>query len=105
MNNKGTVKKVKQNTRKTSLELSHPRLVDRFSMQIGTEPYKQLGTGERCEVKRCDQPVYDNNSGLCSYHRMKQEGEAFENRLEARQERAVTERNHARGKGKGLGLN
>jgi hypothetical protein len=30
--------------------------------------------------------VYDNNTGLCSYHRMQREEQAFEKQLKARQQ-------------------
>jgi hypothetical protein len=50
------------------------------------EPYIQLGTGERCKVKHCSQPVYSKKSGLCSYHRMKEAEIEFEDRLRARQQ-------------------
>jgi hypothetical protein len=57
-------------------------------VQVGTEPYGQLGTGERCKVKGCGQPVYNKESGLCSYHRMMEAERAFEDRLRARQQQA-----------------
>jgi hypothetical protein len=89
------------NTKSVSKDLNNPRLDrsapikrDKFSMQLAMEPYNQLGTGERCKIKGCAQPVYDNNWGLCSYHRMQQEEQAFENRLKARQQHAVIERNN-----------
>ena len=87
MNKKGTIKSLNKDIHKTPLELSDPKLVDKFSMQIGTEPYSQLGTGERCRVKGCGPPVYNKKPGLCSYHSMKEAERAFEDRLRARQQR------------------
>jgi hypothetical protein len=86
MSNKGTVKRVnKVIHKKTTSHLSNSKKADRYFMQAGMEPYIQLGTGERCKVKHCSQPVYSKKSGLCSYHRMKEAEIEFENRLRARQ--------------------
>jgi len=93
MNNKETIKRLTKDIHKTPLPISDPMLTDKFSIQVGTKPYSQLGTGARCKEKGCAQPVYDNKGGLCSYHRMQQEEQAFENRLKARQQQAMIERN------------
>jgi hypothetical protein len=88
MNNKDTIKRLKKDIHKTPLLVSDPKLADKFSMQVGTEPYSQLGTGAKCKVKKCGQAVYDHESVLCSYHRMMEAERAFEDRLRARQHRA-----------------
>jgi len=88
MNKKGTIKSLNKDIHKTPLPISDPKLTDKFSMQVGTEPYSQLGTGERCKAKGCAQPVYVHKSGLCSYHRMMEAERAFEDRLRARQQQA-----------------
>jgi hypothetical protein len=93
MKNNATTKSINKDTHKTSLERSGPKQVGKFAMQVGMEPYSQLGTGERCKVKRCDQPVYNKKSGLCSYHRMKQAEKIFEVRLRARQQQSMIEGN------------
>ena len=92
MSNKGTIKSINKDIHKTQLGLSDPKLVAKFSMQVGTEPYSQLGTGERCKDKGCGQPVYDGKLGLCSYHRMMEAESAFEERLRARQQQREAER-------------
>jgi hypothetical protein len=84
-NTKDTAKNPNGDVRKTLMGLSHPEHGEKFSVQLGTEPYTQLGTGERCKVEGCSQPVYDKKLGLCSYHRMKQAEKAFEGMLRARQ--------------------
>jgi hypothetical protein len=91
--NEDTIKKLNKDIHKTPLLVSDPKLADKFSMQVGTEPYSQLGTGERCKVKKCGQAVYDHESGLCSYHRMMEAERAFEDRLRERQQQAMIERN------------
>jgi hypothetical protein len=88
MNNKDTIKRLNKDIHKTPLLVSDPKLADKFSMQVGTEPYSQLGTGARCKVEKCGQAVYDHESGLCSYHRMMEAERAFEDRLRARQQQA-----------------
>ena len=91
--NEDTIKKLNKDIHKTPLLVSDPKLADKFSMQVGTEPYSQLGTGERCKVKKCGQAVYDHESGLCSFHRMMEAERAFEDRLRERQQQAMIERN------------
>jgi len=88
MNNKDTIKRLHKDIHKTALRVSDPKRAGKFSMQVGTEPYSQLGTGARCKVKKCGQAVYDHESGLCSYHRMMEAERAFEDRLRARQQQA-----------------
>jgi len=51
MSNKGTIKSLNKDIHKTQLGLSDPKLLAKFSMQVGTKPYSQLGTGERCKDK------------------------------------------------------
>ena len=92
MSNKGTIKRLNKDIHKTQLGLSDPKLAAKFSMQVGTEPYSQLGTGERCRVRGCGQPVYNKKPGLCSYHRMMEAESAFEERLRARQQQREVER-------------
>ena len=87
MRNKDNTKSVNKNMSRTRLNISDPKLGDEFSMQVGMEPYSQLGTGKRCKVKGCHQPVYSKKSGLCSYHRMKEAEIEFEGRLSARARR------------------
>jgi hypothetical protein len=88
MNKKETIKRITKDIHKTPLFISDPKLADKFSMQVGMEPCSQLGTGERCKVKGCAQPVYVHKSGLCSYHRMMEAENAFEDRLRERRQRA-----------------
>jgi hypothetical protein len=85
MKNKDNTKSVNKDRSRTRLNISYPKPRDEFSMQVGMEPYSQLGTGRRCKVKGCDQPVYSEKSGLCSYHRMKEAEIEFERGLRARQ--------------------
>jgi hypothetical protein len=85
MSNKGTVKRINKVIHKTRFNLPSSKQTDEYFMQVGMEPYSELGTGERCKVKHCSQPVYSEKSGLCSYHRMKEAEIEFENRLRARQ--------------------
>ena len=92
MNNKGTIKRLNKDIHKTPLLVSDPKLLDKFSMQVAMEPYSQLGTGERCRVKGCGQPVYNKRPGLCSYHRMMEAERAFEDSLRARQQQREAER-------------
>jgi len=92
MSNKDAIKKLNKNVKKNLLDLSDSKQSDKFYLQVGTEPYGQLGTGEKCKVKGCGQPVYDNKSGLCSYHRMMEAESAFEERLRARQQQREAER-------------
>ena len=87
MKNQDNTKSVNKDRSRTRLNISHPKLADEFSMQVGMEPYSQLGTGKRCKVKGCHQPVYSKKSGLCSYHRMKEAEIEFEGRLSARARR------------------
>jgi len=86
MKNGNRTKSVNKYLNKTRMDPSIPKQWDVFSMQVAMEPYSQLGTGKRCKAKQCGQPVYDNKLGLCSYHRMKQQEQAFENQLKARQQ-------------------
>ena len=88
MSNKVAIRKLNKDIQKTLLGLSDSKQFDKFSVQVGTEPYGQLGTGERCKVKGCGQPVYSKESGLCSYHRMMEAERAFEDTLRARQQQA-----------------
>jgi hypothetical protein len=88
VSNKVAIRKLNKDIQKTMLGLSDSKPFDKFSVQVGTEPYGQLGTGERCKVKGCGQPVYNKESGLCSYHRMMEAERAFEDRLRARQQQA-----------------
>ena len=88
MNNNDTMKRLTKDIQKPLLFLSDSKQVNKFYLQVGTEPYSQLGTGERCKVKKCGQAVYDHESGLCSYHRMMEAERAFEDRLRARQQQA-----------------
>jgi hypothetical protein len=88
VSNKVAIRKLNKDIQKTLLGLSDSKPFDKFSVQVGTEPYGQLGTGERCKVKGCGQPVYNKESGLCSYHRMMEAERAFEDRLRARQQQA-----------------
>jgi len=92
MSNKDAIKKLNKNVQKNLLDLSDSKQSDKFYLQVGTEPYGQLGTGEKCKVKGCGQPVYDNKSGLCSSHRMMEAESAFEERLRARQQQREAER-------------
>ena len=92
MNNKETIKRLTKDIHKTPLPISDPKLTEKFSMQVGTAPYCQLGTDERCQVKGCAQPVYVHKSGLCSYHRMMEAERAFEERLRPRQQQREAER-------------
>ncbi len=92
MNKLGIIRNLDKDIHKTPLPISDPQLPDRFSIQLGTEPYIQLGTGERCKVKGCAQPVYVHKSGLCSYHRMIEAESAFEERLRAIQQQREAER-------------
>ena len=93
MSKKDTIKSQDEDLHKTPLERSDLKQLGKFSIQVGTEPYTQLGTGEKCKVKGCGQPVYNKKSGLCSYHRMKQAEKTFEVKLRARQQQAMIERN------------
>ena len=90
--NEDTIKKLNKDIHKTPLLVSDPKLADKFSMQVGTEPYSQLGTGVRCRVRGCGQPVYNKKPGLCSYHRMMEAESAFEQMLRARQQQREAER-------------
>ena len=92
MSNKGTIKSINKDIHKTQLGVSDPNLVAKFSIQVGSKPYSQLGTGVRCKEKGCAQPVYDKKPGLCSYHRMMEAESAFEERLRARQQQREAER-------------
>jgi hypothetical protein len=84
-------KRARKNLNKTRLDLSGTKQWDSFFMRLAMEPYSQLGTGERCKAEQCGQPVYDHESGLCSYHRMKEAERAFEEWLRARQQHASGE--------------
>jgi hypothetical protein len=90
MKNRENTKRVnKYLKKKPPIDISETKRFEKFSMQIGTEPYSLLGIGERCKAKGCGQPVYDGKLGLCSYHRMNKAQKAFEdNRLRARQQLA-----------------
>ena len=92
VNKKGTIKSPNKDIHKTQLGVSDPNLVAKFSIQVGSKPYSQLGTGVRCKEKGCAQPVYDKKPGLCSYHRMMEAARAFEDRLRARQQPREAER-------------
>jgi hypothetical protein len=86
MSKRDNRKSVSNDLNKPRLDFSAPIKWDKFSMQIAMEPFCQLGTGERCKIKYCRQPVYSKKSGLCSYHRMKEAEIEFEERLRARQQ-------------------
>jgi hypothetical protein len=79
---------VSQALDKIPMDLSDPKWWGKFSMQVAMEPYKELGTGKRCKVKGCAQPVYNTKSGRCSYHRMEEAEKSFEDRLRVRQKHA-----------------
>ena len=91
MNNRGQAKRINENSRKTRQGSSDPKQWDEFSMLVGMLPYRELGTGGKCKIKGCHQPVYSKESRLCSYHRMGEAERAFENRLKARQQETVGE--------------
>ena len=93
MKNKNSTKKLKKDIPNISLRLSDSKQSEKFYLQVGMEPYGQLGTGERCKASGCGQPVYDTELGLCSYHRMKQAEDIFEDQLKARQHKAVIKQN------------
>jgi len=81
MKNRENTKRVtKYSKRKPPIDISETKRFEKFSMQIGTEPYSLLGIGERCKAKGCGQPVYDGKLGLCSYHRMNEAQKAFEDK-------------------------
>ena len=84
---------VSKNLDMIPMDLSELKQWGNFSMQVAMKPYKELGTGKRCKVECCAQPVYDMESGLCSYHRMEDAEKTFEDRLKARQQQSVIERN------------
>jgi hypothetical protein len=86
MKRRDKAKSVTKDLNETRLDLSAPIKWDKFSMQLAMKPYGQLGTGERCKVRHCRQPVYSKKSGLCSYHRMKEAEIEFEEGLRARQQ-------------------
>jgi hypothetical protein len=92
MNNNDTMKRLTKDIQKPLLYLSDSKQVNKFYLQVGTEPYCQLGTGKRCKVKGCGQPVYCKEAGLCSYHRMMEAERVFENRLRTRQQKPMMER-------------
>jgi hypothetical protein len=77
---------VEEDLNKTQLDPSDAKRRAKFSMQLGIEPYIQLGTGRRCKVKDCVQPVYGKRSRLCRYHRMKKVQLAFDNGLRVQQQ-------------------
>mgnify|MGYP001035281167 CR=1 FL=1 len=93
MNNKDTMKRLTKDVQKPLLGLPDSKQVNKFYLQAGTKPYRQLGTGARCKEKGCAQPVYSKESGLCSYHRMIQAERVFEDTLRTRQYKAMMERN------------
>jgi hypothetical protein len=78
---------------KIPMDLSNLKQWGKFFMQVSMEPYKELGTGERCKVKGCAQPVYNVKPSLCSYHRMEGAEKTFEETLRARQQQFLVERN------------
>jgi hypothetical protein len=92
MNNNDTMKRLTKDIQKPLLFLSDSKQMNKFYLQVGTEPYSQLGTGKRCKVKGCGQPVYCKEAGLCSYHRMLEAERAFEDRLRTRQQKPMMER-------------
>jgi hypothetical protein len=86
MRKRDSRKSVSNDLNQTRPDFSAPIKWDKFSMQIAMEPYCHLGTGERCKIKHCRQPVYSKKSGLCAYHRMKEAEIEFEEGLRARQQ-------------------
>jgi hypothetical protein len=87
---------------KTRLDLSFSKKLDMFSMQIGMEPYGQLGTGERCKAKHCrsgyqgvDQRERDQNPQCCRAE-SQQRSEPIGNREEASER---TDRDDVNGQG------
>jgi hypothetical protein len=86
MKNRSRRRGIQEDLTKTQLDLPEAKRRAEFSIQLGIEPYIQLGTGKRCKVKDCVQPVYGKRSSLCRYHRMKKVQLAFDNRLRSRQQ-------------------
>ena len=93
MKNGNNTNNVNKHLNKTRLDLPDHEQWDEFAIQAGMLPYTEVGTGRRCKVKGCTQPVYDVKLRLCSLHRMEEAERAFEDRLKARRQQAMIERN------------
>ena len=93
MKNEEDRRSLSKDLNKTPMDVAELKQWGNFPMQVAMEPCSQLGTGQRCKVKGCAQPVYVHESGLCSYHRMMEAERAFEDRLRERQQQAMIERN------------